>query len=437
LQRFDMTQALKAPFPAFGGKAKVAGLVWSRLGDVANYIEPFCRSAAVLLARPHEPRVETINDLDCYVANFWRAVQRDPEAVALHADWPVNEADLHARHRWLVLSEAAAGWRDRMRADPDYFDAKIAGWWVWGACCWIGGGWCDVGHRSATTEPRPNFGPDGRGNGITRFADGRRPALSDDGEGVARRIKLQVPDLSGDCGAAGRGIHASAGPQNHALEPRMPELHTARGVAKRPRLSGWSGTGVQKVNGDNNRPQLTDQYARGRGVHGNDDAGTCADRREWLVDWMLRLADRLRVVRVCCGQWRRVCDSHSVTTRLGVTGLFLDPPYRTKLDDGSSNRNGEIYATDRAGDVDQVVDDVIAYCVERGADRQMRIAACSLEGEGYEVLEGHGWRCVAWRTAGGYGNRARGKNRNRDRERIWFSPYCLEPGNVRRQRELL
>jgi hypothetical protein len=46
--------------------------------------------------------VETVNDKDCYLANFWRALQADPEAVAHWADAPVNEADLHARHQWLV-----------------------------------------------------------------------------------------------------------------------------------------------------------------------------------------------------------------------------------------------------------------------------------------------------------------------------------------------
>ncbi len=29
---------LDAPFPYFGGKAKVAEIVWSRLGDVTNYV---------------------------------------------------------------------------------------------------------------------------------------------------------------------------------------------------------------------------------------------------------------------------------------------------------------------------------------------------------------------------------------------------------------
>ena len=70
--------------------------------NTTNYVEPFAGSLAVLLGRPHAPRIETVNDLDCYLANFWRATSRDPEAVAVAADWPINEADLHARHRWLV-----------------------------------------------------------------------------------------------------------------------------------------------------------------------------------------------------------------------------------------------------------------------------------------------------------------------------------------------
>ena len=104
---------LKAPFPWFGGKSRVADIVWDRFGDVANYVEPFFGSGAVLLARPHPPRIETVNDLDCMVANFWRAVQSDPEAVAQWCDWPVNEADLHARHLWLVQNLPAH--RERLR----------------------------------------------------------------------------------------------------------------------------------------------------------------------------------------------------------------------------------------------------------------------------------------------------------------------------------
>lgn len=85
--------------PGFGGKSRVAPAVWERFGCVRNYVEPFAGSLATLLARPHDPGVETVNDIDCYIVNFWRALQHAPEEVAHWADSPVNEADLHARHR--------------------------------------------------------------------------------------------------------------------------------------------------------------------------------------------------------------------------------------------------------------------------------------------------------------------------------------------------
>jgi len=146
---------LKAPFPWFGGKRRVADIVWRHLGDVSNYVEPFAGSLAVLLCRPTAPGTETVNDADCYLANFWRALSHDPEQVASFADWPVNEADLQARHHWLIGQEA---FQARMKADPDYYDAKIAGWWVWGLCAWIGSGWC-----VAESAQLPHLGDAGKG----------------------------------------------------------------------------------------------------------------------------------------------------------------------------------------------------------------------------------------------------------------------------------
>ena len=136
-----MRRALQAPFPWFGGKSRVAPILWRAFGpSVPNYVEPLAGGLAVLLARPGgQGHYETVNDRDCYLSNFWRAVRADPEQVAAHADWPVNEADLHARPVWLA---AQVEFRDRMLADPEYFDARIAGWWVWGVSQWIGDGWC-------------------------------------------------------------------------------------------------------------------------------------------------------------------------------------------------------------------------------------------------------------------------------------------------------
>ena len=170
---------MKAPFPWFGGKSRVADVVWQRFGDVPNYVEPFAGSLAVLLARPTAPGIETVNDLDGLLANFWRAVALQPDEVARWADWPVSECDLHARHLWLVGQ--IAGLADRLCADPDWCDPKIAGWWVWGLCLWIGAGWCS-GTGAWTAVDGVLVKGDTR-TGITRG----KPHLGDGGQGINRK----------------------------------------------------------------------------------------------------------------------------------------------------------------------------------------------------------------------------------------------------------
>jgi DNA adenine methylase len=128
------TIKMKAPFPYFGNKRTVAELIWERFGNVKNYVEPFCGSASVLLLRPHwtpdGPRlVETINDTDWYITNFYRAVAQEPGAVAVYADWPMNEIDLRARHAWLLDRRKEN--LERLEQDPDWYDLKAAGWWLW------------------------------------------------------------------------------------------------------------------------------------------------------------------------------------------------------------------------------------------------------------------------------------------------------------------
>ena len=134
---------MKAPFPWFGGKSTVAEAIWRRLGSPKQYIEPFCGSAAILLAAPSPASLEVIGDANCYVANFWRALKLQPDAVIAAQDYPVSHIDLFARHRWLTEPARVATLRDAL-LDPEWpGDAKIAGWWLWGQCCWIGSGWCD------------------------------------------------------------------------------------------------------------------------------------------------------------------------------------------------------------------------------------------------------------------------------------------------------
>lgn len=210
-------ETLQAPFVYFGGKSRIADEVWSRLGDPVNYVEPFAGSLAVLLARPTAPRVETVNDLDGMIANFWRAVKHAPEVVAEYADNPVNENDLHARHAWLV--ERRESLTARLEGDPDFYDAKMAGWWVWGINCWIGSGWCSGrGPWVAVDGELVHVGAGG--------VDRKRPHLSGSGQGVNRKL----PHLGGSGQGVEEGERREAlGEWFRALQARLRGVRVCSG----------------------------------------------------------------------------------------------------------------------------------------------------------------------------------------------------------------
>lgn len=365
----EIFEPLKAPFPWFGGKSRAAELIWSRFGDVDNYVEPFAGSLATLLARPTPPRSETVNDLDCYLANFWRAISLDPACVATHADWPVNEADLHSRHLWLVNQ---AEFRERMKTDPEYFDVRIAGWWVWGLSCWIGGGWCALRERPWQQRPQLTAGKRIGVNAVER----KRPQTT--------------------AGRAGNGINSKIAQSNvgYGVHKKIPDCHPkgGKGVASYVR---------------NQMPRLDAMCdTKANNVEPSD-----------LLVWFEQLRARLRRVRVVCGDWKRVLGP----TPLGLTSnvpsafvsaVLLDPPYDPKI------RDKGIYAQDGIATLSA---EVRAWAIEYGTDERLRIALCGYDGE-HAMPED--WECVAWKAAGGYGNRT--GNQNAHLERIWFSPHCLK-----------
>ena len=305
-------------------------------------MEPFVGSGAVLLNRPadHTGHIETVNDKDGYVANFWRAIQHDPELAATHADNPVNENDLHARHSWLLKQKESLV--SKLEGDPDYYDPKIAGWWAWGMSCWIGSGFCS-----------------GQGPWVV---DENRQLIHLSG---AQGVNRQRVQLKGDTGV------------NRQLQRLLGE----QGV-NRKRVHLMSQKGV--VN------PTTDIY-----------------------DWFDALADRLEDVRVCCGDWSRICGP-SPTYALGLTGVFLDPPY------SGDERQSDLYTTDS----DTVAAEVRKWCLENGDNPLLRIALCGYDGE---HIMPETWEVLHWKAVGGYGLQGNKTGlENRNREVIWFSPACLK-----------
>ncbi len=404
-----------------GGKSRVAGEVWSRFGNVRTYVEPFYGSGAVLLGRQLElahlgtawapgDTIETACDADPYVTNFWRATARHADQVAVMADWPVHEADLHARHQWLVNQ---ADFRDRMFADPDYFDTKIAAWWVWGLSCWIGSGWCcwDGSTRKQGLK-RPDLQRNGQGLGVHR----RRTGLTKDGKTQQRRAYASAS--SGGMGVhkkrpvvgsdnAGRGVHRQT-PRANALGGQG--VHGHRVASQKPNL-GPSGfyKGVHGHRVANQKPALSPGRGTDMGVHKPASRGH-------LVPWFRALRERLRPVRFVCGDFERVCGKSVVLPDSGHAGLFLDPPYPTEAD-----RHEEIYSVD-CGKVAHRAHEV---ALKWGAHPRVRVAFCGYEGT-HEFPED--WKVYAWKSAGGYGGGKNGRGeKNRGRERVWFSPACLRP----------
>ena len=314
-ERRNIMRTLEAPFPYFGGKRKAAEIVWRIFGNPKNYVEPFMGSAAMLLARPETNEgIETVNDKDGFISNFWRAVKMSPDEVAFWCDFPVSETDLVSRHLYLV--EHSQRLNSALEADPMFYDAKIAGWWVWGACAWIGSGWCS----------------------------GKGPWIKHNGSVIDRR---KLPHISN----AGMGVNR-----------KLPHIGDA-----------------------------------GRGVNA----------------WMLALAERLRRVRVTCGDWRRVMGP-SATVKHGMTAIFLDPPYT----------QGEMdYAAGGCGG--GVASDVRGWCAENGGNLLLKIALCGHDGEHDDLLS-MGWTKQHWKAGAGYARSDQSIARRKS-ETIWFSPACIIP----------
>ena len=154
---------LTAPFPYFGTKKRWSETIWEYLGDPDVYAEPCGGSIAALLDRPTAPRSEIICDTSGHVVNLWRATKNDTDAVALHGDYPTFQQDLSARHKWLI--QWAKENAERLSEDPDFYDAKAAGWWAWGASSWIGSGWCI---KDEDKRPHIADGLTGRGIQVQR-----------------------------------------------------------------------------------------------------------------------------------------------------------------------------------------------------------------------------------------------------------------------------
>jgi hypothetical protein len=270
---------LIAPFPYFGGKHRIADVVWRALGEVKHYIEPFFGSGAVLLRRlNYDPlrHVETVCDKNGLLCNVWRAMKAEPSKLAELCDWPVNHADLMAR-KWFLLANKQS-LLERLVENDEWYDLKAAAYWIWAASTAIG-----------TWENRLN----------------QRPQLSSDGQGV-HQLSLRHN-------------------QRALIDEQIPHVsHGGRGINKSSLRRSTS------VPIDGSMPHIS--WA-GHAIHGLTIRD--GDVRANLTEWFEALAARLRHVRVVCGDWSRICGGNW-QDNIGTAGIFFDPPYSHDI--GRDNR---------------------------------------------------------------------------------------------------
>lgn len=268
-------------------------------------------------------------------------------------------------------------WRDErqlehLMGDPEWCDPKMAGWWLYGICAHIGGGWCS------------GEGP------WTADETGRLVNQAKPGKGQRRNL----PHLADN----GKGVH----------RPQLREPGVWRDL---PHLSN-----------------------NGQGVHhaGLREPGVLSDEPEnefhpltmpELVRWFQWLSARIRHVRIVNGDWKRVCTTGAMKTlpvrqQDGLCGVFLDPPYS----DAASRANG-LYAAEDLN----VAHSVREWCRKNGPDKDLRIVLAGFEGEHDDLAE-DGWRAVEWFAGGwlqgGYAQVSK-NGHQQHRERLWLSPHCL------------
>ena len=401
--------------------------------------------------------------------NFYRALRADPDAVAYWADWQTNHHDLTARHRWLLAQGPEL--RERMTADPDDFDPKIAGWWVWGQSSWIGHGWCDnhgqydrqphiqphpggIGVQTQVEDKRPQIEPRGGGSGVSAQRD-RVPHVVDQmpfvlphygGQGVQQQRAAvphdKVPYVTDDPTRRGQGVqqqrdrvpgdkmpHVQADGKGRGVNMQRVEYPVPRdGMPRMPTKSDGQGVAAQRRTGPGAEPRDQMPFPVRGGGSGvqvqrlsspveNNDAGLLDGSR--LRPWFRAIAERLARCIILNRSWESALTpsvlQQTPSSPKPSVGVFLDPPYRTTRADGGKRSTG-LYQGDTAAASDDVAAATYAWALEHGD--KYRVAYCMHEGD-FPVPPG--WTAE---TMGFSGHRDPGK-KEKAVDQVIFSPACV------------
>ena len=81
-------------------------------------------------------KTETINDKNANISNVWRSIKFDPETTANFCYYPIHHTELTSRKRYIFANYDKLA--TKLSNDVDYFDPKLAGFWIYAAAISIG-----------------------------------------------------------------------------------------------------------------------------------------------------------------------------------------------------------------------------------------------------------------------------------------------------------
>lgn len=173
---------LAPPMPYYGSKQTIGPRIASMLGPHEHYVEPYCGSLAVLLAK-RPSRMETINDLDRDLIAFWRVLRDQPlDLERLCALTP------HSRAEYLAACDAD------LDALPDLERARLV---------WVRLTQGRAGTLRSSTGWRHFQDPAGSSSGMPRYLAGYVSRLAPVAERLAS-VSLECRPALEVIGAYGR-----------------------------------------------------------------------------------------------------------------------------------------------------------------------------------------------------------------------------------------
>ena len=333
---------IKKPIPYYGSKERAAPLIMDFLhgdGWANQHYEPFVGSNACIFYK-HLENVKDIiiNDFDGNVTNLWRSLKLKPQEVASHVLGVANTINLSALD--LAVQRSYDSLLDRMHADIDYCDPKLAAHYLDLCAGWIGGG------AGFTTGPWTTV----------KDEDGYDVLVNVKAKGEVRCKQIQY--------SSDRGVIAKGGVRCQQVRYSVD-------------------------NGVNSVGEVRCQQAQYRKV--------CVNVITKYDEWFRQISERLSNARILAHDWLKIMNLHVITHK--KTALILDPPY----DKGGNNGGGAPYRGVGWKGGGTVSDAVRQWLIDNDASlKGTRICLCGRGTEhdellsyGYTKMEGVNNRSLA------------------------------------------